>query len=115
MIAVRDFWNRIAGVRFRLQPVAGLDDRLALASELDQLFGGLARHRVEYLPGGGYRVTCLGCRHAEGSAGDVCESHIGILTGQLRSWNACPLIGHRITDGTVCELIFEAPGAEHAG
>lgn len=107
MISVQDFWREFAGRRFWLSPVPGLPDSLALVSQWDQLFGGLTRHRVESLERHSGTVLCQSCPYARGPRTDVCETHMGVLAGQLGRWLQTRFEPRRVVQGGDCRLHFE--------
>lgn len=84
MISVRAFWTALSRDQYRIGPVEGLSLALSYRVLFDQLFGSLARHSFERVERDGALLRCTGCRNPlRAEENDVCETHVGILAGQL--------------------------------
>lgn len=106
MLSPREFWSGFSKRQFALSGPSGLADALAYAALFDQLFGRLATHRVKAVSARGAEILCTGCDRARSPADDVCETHMGILQGQMGRQFGGSYEGARRTDRGECHLSF---------
>lgn len=107
MLTPRQFWSRFSRRQFDLEIPVGLAAPLGYASLFDQLFGRLVTHRVEELSASRSRLRCTGCDQVKLPLTDVCETHIGVIAGQLERRFGKPVTAQRRVASGICHMVFE--------
>ena len=111
MISVRAFWSTLSRDQYRVDGVEGLSLALSYRVLFDQLFGSLAHHSFERVTRDDVCVRCTDCQNPRRmEENDVCETHVGIIAGQLeRHFGvAYDAVRHDAHDG--CTLCFTPAG-----
>lgn len=106
MLSPASFWARFSRLQFDLRSPPELPERLGFAALFDQIQGRLTRHKIEQFTKQGCRIRCFGCRYADQEQNDVCETHFGILQGQLERRFSQAFDTKRRAESGVCELSF---------
>jgi hypothetical protein len=111
-VSVREFWESSALLEFgslkRPRKIKRLPYPLYFNSRFDGIFGELTRHKFISYERTGSHIRCENCPYSAKGDEDMCESHMGILTGLLKNHFKINLVCKKIVNEDICNLIFFA-------
>ena len=108
-ISVLDFWEKYSEgvIHFKQHPELPLKINLNLF--FNTYFGRLCVHHFDRVEKNHAKLTCTNCIHIhQNSLAHICDSHIGIVKGQIEKITSPKLLVKRIWENNVCHIAFDA-------
>ena len=108
-ISVLDFWTKYSkgAIHFHKHPELPL--KLNLNLFFNNYFGRLCTHHFETVDKTHTRLICKNCIHVNQiSRKPVCDSHIGIIQGQVEKITATNFHTSRTWNDNLCNIVFDA-------
>lgn len=85
-IPIRDFWKYYSSNEMDFMPNSKIPNSLSFKIFLDSIFGMLTRHHISDLSTSNIQIKCTNCEYvSKKNRDDICETHIGIVEGQIES------------------------------
>ena len=108
-ISVLDFWTKYSegAIYFKKHPELPLNLNLNLF--FNNYFGRLCLHNFDIDANRHTKLVCKNCIHInQNSMEHICDSHIGIIKGQVEKITSTKLLVKRIWNNNICNIEFYA-------
>jgi len=108
-ISVLDFWTKYSegAIHFRKHPELPL--MLNLNLFFNNYFGRLCLHNFDIADKDHAKLICKNCIHINQPSSDhICDSHIGIIKGQVEKIASTKYHVKRIWNNNDCNIVFYA-------
>jgi len=108
-ISVFDFWTRYSDGAICLKKHPELPLKLTLNLFFNNYFGRLCLHYFDIEDMNQINLTCKNCIHIyHSSLEHICDSHIGIIKGQVEKIALTKYSMKRIWNNNICKIVFDA-------
>ena len=108
-ISVLDFWTKysMGAIHFNKHPELPLSLNLSLF--FNNYFGRLCLHNFVFNDKAHVELTCKNCIHVNQiSMEHICDSHIGIIKGQVEKIASTEFLMKRNWNNNICNIEFYA-------
>ena len=108
-ISVIDFWTKYSEgtIHFKKHPELPLNLNLNLF--FNNYFGRLCLHNFDISNKDHTKIICKNCTHINQiSLEHICDSHIGIIKGQVEKFTSTKYHVKRIWNNNICNIEFDA-------
>jgi hypothetical protein len=108
-ISVLDFWKKYSGSKIHFKKHPELPLNLNLNLFFNNYFGRLCSHRFEVHDKDHLKLICKNCIHInQPSLEHICDSHVGIIKGQVEKITSEKYSMKRIWNNNTCNIAFDA-------
>jgi hypothetical protein len=105
-LSVKEFWCLYSKKCLEYKYKDELPICLSFSIFLDSFFGKLTIHDTEKITTEVTKIKCIDCAHYDGTDVNVCDTHIGIISGLIEKHFNISVKSFKATQNEFCLLEF---------